>query len=65
MDVFQHEPLKPESAFYDLDNVLVSSHTACRTGTDRTDSVWAFNELLREYMAGEELRNLVDAKEGY
>lgn len=65
LDVFEVEPLPQTSPLYDLDNVLISSHNADKTSHFVTDSIDLFWSLVRKYMAGEELENLVDIKQGY
>jgi phosphoglycerate dehydrogenase-like enzyme len=63
LDVFEVEPLPEESPLWGLDNVILSAHT-----TDvvpdlingaQTD---LFCENLRRYLAGEELKNVLDKR---
>jgi phosphoglycerate dehydrogenase-like enzyme len=65
LDVFDHEPLPAESPFWDLDNVLITPHTAATS-----DKMWErhfalIKENLRRYLAGEPLLGLVDKRVGY
>lgn len=63
LDVFEVEPLPPESPLWEMENVIVSPHS--------TDNVPAminprqadlFCENLRRYLAGEPLKNELDKK---
>ena len=65
LDVFDHEPLPPESPFWTLDNVLITPHTAAVTEKlwDRHYAQIADN--LRRFVSGQPLLNQVDKKRGY
>jgi len=65
LDVFDHEPLPADSPLWDLDNLLITPHTAATT-----DKMWErhyalIKENLRRYLAGEPLLGLVDKQVGY
>jgi phosphoglycerate dehydrogenase-like enzyme len=65
LDVFVEEPLPPESPLWDLENLLITPHTA-----GLTEKMWErhyklFTENLRRYMTGEELLAVVNKKKGY
>ena len=65
LDVFEKEPLPGDSALWDLDNVLITPHTA-----GMTEKLWdrhyeLFAENLRRYLAGQPLLGLVDKQRGY
>jgi len=65
LDVFVDEPLPADSPYWDLDNVLITPHTA-----GLTEKLWdrhyaLFSENLRRYLAGETLLGLVNKQEGY
>jgi phosphoglycerate dehydrogenase-like enzyme len=65
LDVFNEEPLPPESPFWSLDNVLITPHTAAVT-----DRLWERHyrliaENLKRFLGGEPLLNEVDKKRGY
>jgi len=63
LDVFPHEPLPPASAFWQLDNVVITPHVA---GPDDPDELAAaFNDNLARYLAGRPLRHVVDRRRGY
>jgi len=55
LDVFAEEPLPPESPLWELDNVIVSPHTAALSIHENARIVDIFCENLRRYLAGEEL----------
>jgi len=65
LDVFDHEPLPADSPLWDLDNLLITPHTAATS-----DKMWErhyalIKENLRRYLAGELLLGLVDKQVGY
>lgn len=65
LDVFDTEPLPPDSPFWQLENVLLSPHCADHTATWTDEAMQFFLENLRRYRHGEPLQNLVDKKSGY
>jgi len=65
LDVFDTEPLPADSPLWDLDNLLITPHTAATS-----DKMWErhyalIKENLRRYFAGELLLGLVDKQVGY
>ena len=65
LDVFDEEPLPPESPFWELDNVLITPHTA-----GLTENLWdrhyaQISENLRRFVAGETLLWQVNKHKGY
>jgi phosphoglycerate dehydrogenase-like enzyme len=65
LDVFEKEPLPAESCLWDLDNVLITPHSA-----GLTDKLWdrhykLIRENLRRYLANEPLLAVVDKRQGY
>jgi phosphoglycerate dehydrogenase-like enzyme len=65
LDVFEHEPLPPDSPLWDLDNLLITPHTA-----GLAEKLWdrhyaLFSENLRRYLAHEPLLHVVDKRKGY
>jgi phosphoglycerate dehydrogenase-like enzyme len=67
LDVFEEEPLSPDSPLWDMENVLISPHC-----TDRTrDPDWldltmqCFLDNFQRYVKSEPLMNLVDKRAGY
>jgi phosphoglycerate dehydrogenase-like enzyme len=65
LDTFRDEPLQGSSPFYDLENVIVTPHTAWSSGRVLDRSVELFCDNLRRYAAGEPLLNVVDPAAGY
>jgi len=65
LDVFDQEPLPPESPLWDLENVLITPHTG-----GMTEKMWErhyalFADNLRRFLAGQPLLWVVDKLAGY
>jgi glyoxylate/hydroxypyruvate reductase len=60
LDVFEHEPLPPESPLWDLPNVFVSPHSASTVAGENERIVELFRENIRRYLDGRPLLNLLD-----
>jgi phosphoglycerate dehydrogenase-like enzyme len=65
LDVFDHEPLPAGSPLWELDNLLITPHTAATS-----DKMWErhyalIHENIRRYLASEPLLGLVDKRAGY
>ena len=60
LDVFEQEPLPPESPLWDLPNVFVSPHSASTVAAENGWIAELFCENLRRYRAGEPLLNVLD-----
>ncbi len=60
LDVFNAEPLPPESPFLRLDNVTLTSHIAGTTRETVERSPRMLVEEIRKYMAGEETAGIVN-----
>ena len=65
MDVFADEPLPPDSPLWDLENLLITPHTA-----SLTEKLWErhytlFAENLHRYIARQPLLAEVDKQRGY
>jgi phosphoglycerate dehydrogenase-like enzyme len=65
LDVFEQEPLPSDSQLWDLENLLITPHTA-----GMTEKLWErhyvlFSENLRRYLNGQPLLALVNKKGGY
>jgi len=65
LDVFQQEPLSPESELWGLENVIVTPHISGGTPRYMERAVELFCDNLQRYLAGEPLRNVVDPARGY
>jgi phosphoglycerate dehydrogenase-like enzyme len=57
LDVFAVEPLPADSEFWDLPNVIISSHSAAASDGHGRRVARAFAENLRRWVAGEPLLN--------
>ncbi len=65
LDVFEKEPLPPDSPLWKADSVVITPHTAALT-----DKLWErhyvlISENLRRFLAGATLLNIVDKARGY
>jgi phosphoglycerate dehydrogenase-like enzyme len=65
LDVFEHEPLPPDSPLWGLDNLLITPHTA-----GLTEKLWdrhyaLFSANLRRYLSHQPLEYVVDKHKGY
>lgn len=65
LDVFSREPLPADSPFWDLENCLITPHTAAIT-----EKLWErhyaqISENLRRFLAGQPLLAVVDKHKGY
>ena len=65
LDVFEVEPLSPSHPLWQLDNVLISPHTADHTADAHVRAMQFFLENLKRFRAGESLENVVDKVERY
>jgi phosphoglycerate dehydrogenase-like enzyme len=65
LDVFEHEPLPPESPLYKMENVLVSPHCADNTPDWLDNAMKFFLAQFERFRKGEPLLNVVDKKLGY
>lgn len=65
LDVFEEEPLPASSPLWNIENLLITPHTA-----GLTDKLWhrhydVFSDNLRRYLAGRPLQYVVDKRKGY
>jgi phosphoglycerate dehydrogenase-like enzyme len=65
LDVFETEPLPVDSPLWDLDNVIVSPHSASTVSTENAALTDLFCDNLRRYLHGEPLRNPYRRELGY
>jgi phosphoglycerate dehydrogenase-like enzyme len=65
LDVFEHEPLLPESPLYAMENVLLSPHCADNTPDWLDNAMKFFIAQFERFQKGEQLLNIVDKKLGY
>jgi len=65
LDVFEKEPLPDDSPLWDMENVLITPHTAGMNAKMWEQQFELFSENIRRYLAGQPLLALVDKKAGY
>jgi phosphoglycerate dehydrogenase-like enzyme len=65
LDVFSEEPLPPDSPLWELENLLITPHTAAVTARLWERHYALIHENLRRYLAGEPLLGTVDKQKGY
>jgi len=65
IDVFDREPLAPDSPFWDLDNVFVTPHMAGHYGGLPAATYEFFLANLERYVQGLPLKNVADFARGY
>ena len=65
LDVFEEEPLAKESPLWELENVIITPHTAGLTPyyMDRVTEIFCAN--LKAYLKNKPMPNLVDKAKGY
>jgi phosphoglycerate dehydrogenase-like enzyme len=65
IDVFEREPLPPESPLWELPTAIVSPHMSGDFAGWREALVELFVENLERYLTGRPLKNVVDKERGY
>ncbi len=65
LDVFEREPLPPESPLWDLENAIVTPHVSGGTEIYNQRATEIFCDNLRRYLDGTAMRNVVDPARGY
>jgi phosphoglycerate dehydrogenase-like enzyme len=65
LDVFEQEPLPPNSPLWDLDNVLITPHSAGISHQLWERQYQLFSENLRRFVQGAPLVGVVDKQAGY
>ncbi len=65
LDVFEDEPLPPESPFWDLENAILTPHCSSVYDGWEGRSAEIFCENLERWRKGEPLENVVDPIRGY
>jgi phosphoglycerate dehydrogenase-like enzyme len=65
LDVFNDEPLPPDSPLYGTPNLIITPHTSWSSDRVVERSIALFIENLRRFAAGEPLENVVDLEAGY
>lgn len=65
LDVFDHEPLSPDSPLYEMENVIITPHVSGASPTYFDRAIPLFCENLRRFLAGAPMLNVVDPERGY
>jgi phosphoglycerate dehydrogenase-like enzyme len=65
LDVFEKEPLPPESPLWDMDNVIQSAHYAGLHPDYDALALDVALDNLERYVSGNPLRNVIDKTRGY
>jgi phosphoglycerate dehydrogenase-like enzyme len=65
LDVFDQEPLPADSPLWDLENLLITPHTAGMAGHLWQRHYDLFSENIRRFLNNEPLLGLVDKQRGY
>ncbi|MDX2543804.1 D-2-hydroxyacid dehydrogenase [Streptomyces sp. WI04-05B] len=65
LDVFEHEPLTPDSPLWEVPGLIVSPHMSGDTVGWRDELGAQFLELYERWDAGKSLTNVVDKQRGY
>jgi phosphoglycerate dehydrogenase-like enzyme len=65
LDVFNTEPLPPESPFFDLPNVVIMPHNSPHSQYLVEEMIFIFLDNFRRYCSGQPLTNLVNKRLGY
>ena len=65
LDVFESEPLPPNSPFWDCDKVIITPHCSSEYDGWERRSAEMFGDNLIRFLAGEPLTNIVDPARGY
>jgi glyoxylate/hydroxypyruvate reductase A len=63
LDVFEVEPLPPDSPLWALDNCYITPHIAAISTVDA--GVGYFSKIIRDHVAGKPLPRIVDRQRGY
>ena len=65
LDVTEIEPLSADSPLWDLDNVIISPHSAGGSQHRMRRITAFFLDNLERYLKGEELKNIVNKQLGF
>jgi phosphoglycerate dehydrogenase-like enzyme len=65
LDVFEKEPLPPESPLWDFENVILTPHMSGANSGYMDKACELFGDNLRRFNSGQPLLNIVDRRLGY
>jgi phosphoglycerate dehydrogenase-like enzyme len=65
LDVFEEEPLPPDSPLWDMENVIVCPHMSGDVEGWEADFANVFYDNVGRWLRGEPLRNVVDKRLGF
>ena len=65
LDVFEKEPLPPDSELWDMENVVITAHVGGPSPETRALSFDIFLENFKKFVAGESLRSVINKRCGY
>jgi glyoxylate/hydroxypyruvate reductase len=65
LDVFDTEPLPPGDPLWDMENVIISPHSASTVATENAALTDLFIDNLGRFLSGAPLRNRYDPARGY
>ena len=65
LDVFEHEPLEPDSPLWEMENVILTPHVSGDSRGYMDKACELFAENLKRFVANRPLLNLVDPALGY
>lgn len=65
LDVFEEEPLPPDSPFWHMENVVITPHLAGHYNGLRAETFNLFKENLSRYLNQKPLKNIANFQKGY
>lgn len=65
LDVFEVEPLPPDSPLWDMPNVIICPHSASTAVTENHKITRLFIDNLHRFLAGEPMLNVLDTRKLY
>jgi phosphoglycerate dehydrogenase-like enzyme len=65
LDAFTHEPLPPDSPFWDHPKVVMTPHNSSASPNTRQRNLDLVFDNLNRFIEGKDLRNIVDKAMGY
>ena len=65
LDVFEEEPLSPDSILWSLDNIIITPHNSWISEMRNERRYDIIYNNLKRYITGEKLMNIVDIEKGY